>query len=176
MMSYRSLIIGAFILIICFGMYRSHKLLKQKERLERAVKNDYGPMQILGEVTYQGGFPLMPKPAHLNIGLTDSDLVLFDQRGGSGRIQYERFRKIDKFTIQKAKKHRYSLMAWGPLALVLNKTNFQHFIVVKYWDANNERNNLLIQVKTGDTRDKYFESIRRNFKPMNNRSESAVNE
>jgi len=174
-MSYRSIIIGVFLFTICFGIYRSSRLLKRKERLETAVKDAYGPMEVLDEVTYQGGFPPMPKPARLNIGLTDSELVLFDRQGKSGRIQYNRFRKIDKFTVQKTKKYKYGLMAWGPLALVLNKPNFQHFIVVKYWDVNNERNNLLIQVKTGEKKDKYFEAIQDCCRMLSPGKEAAVN-
>jgi len=174
-MSYQAMIIGAALLVFCFGIYRSNKLLKEKDKLEAGLKSMYESMDILGEVIYQGGFPEMPKPARLSIALTGSYLILFDKKGASGRIEYDRFRKIDKFTSSKPNTKRYSLMAWGPLAMLLNRPTYQHFIVVSYTDIDNEYNNMVFQIKTGEKMNEYFESIQRYFKPMNTRRRKAVN-
>lgn len=165
-MFYQVIIIGVVFLILCFGMYRSNKLLKQKKKLETGIKCVYESVDILGDVIYQGGYPPMPKPAHLKIGLTGSYMVLFDKKGASGRIEYDRLRKIDKFTVSKPNTKRYSLMAWGPLAIYFNQPTYQHFIVVSYVDIDNDYNNIVFQIPNEEIRNQYFESIQRYYKPM----------
>ena len=174
-MFYQVLIIGVVLLILCFGMYRSNKLLKKKEKPKKEIEKMYESVDILGDVIYQGGYPLMPKPAHLKVGFTDSSMVLFDKKGNSGQIEYSKFRKIDKFTVSPPKTRRYSLMAWGPLALYFNRPTFQHFIVVSYIDIDNDYNNIVFLIPNEEIRNQYFESIQRNYRRMKTSRAKAVN-
>lgn len=174
-MSYQVIIIGVVLLILGFSMYRSSKLLKEKEKIDKEINNMHGSMNILGDVIYQGGFPPMPKPAHLTIGLTGSYMVLIDKKGRSGRIEYDRFRKIDKFTTSPPNTKKYSLIAWGPLAMYFNRPTYQHFIVISYIDVDNDLNNLVFMIRDEENRNELFKSIQNCYKPMMSSKVKAVN-
>jgi hypothetical protein len=148
-------------------IYRGDKLIKAKGRLDKQIEDIYGAMtEIVDNVSYQGGFPAMPKPCRLNLGITESELVLFDKAGNSGRIEYGKMRKVDRFTTkhQRDRKHRLSLIAYGPIAMMVNKPTFRHFFTVEYIDSNEERNNLLVTVGTKEIAENLYKSVRAHIK------------
>ncbi|MDR1397091.1 MAG: hypothetical protein LBJ14_05110 [Desulfarculales bacterium] len=148
-MSYKVVIAGVIILLFAFIMYRGDRLLKAKRKLDRQMEDIYGPMDELFEnVIYQGGFPPMPKPARLSFGFTGSELVMYNKAGENGRIGYDSIKKLDIFTTQVERKRKFSLMAYGPLALLLNRPTLRHFFTIEYNDVNGKDNIMVAIVGT----------------------------
>jgi hypothetical protein len=168
-MSYITIIIGAVILLLfALVTYRGHKLLKAKEKLERQIEEIYGPMdEIVDHVIYQGGFPPMPKPARLSFGLTGSELILYDKTGKNGRIGYDKIKKLDIFTTLVERKRKFSLMAYGPLALLLNRPTYRHFFTMEYIDVNDQDNIMVAIVGTRVIAAKLYNTIEPHVKPVN---------
>jgi hypothetical protein len=134
-------------------------MFKAKKKMEERMTDIYGKMsEVFDDVAYQGGFPPMPKPARLNLGITESALVLYDNAGNSGLIEYEKIKKLDRFVTKQERKRKFSLMAYGPIALVLNRPTFRHFFTVDYVDVNNEKNNVLVVVKTKEIADNLYQA------------------
>jgi hypothetical protein len=166
-MYYKTTIICLLVLFFIFTLYRGDRLIKARKKLNEKMEDKYGPMtEIIEDVVYQGGFPPMPKPARLNLGLTESELVLFDKEGNNGSIEYGTIRKVDKFTTKKVQKRKFGVIAYGPLALLLNAPTFRHFFVAEYIDINGEENNLVLTVKTKETADKLHQSVKACVKRM----------
>jgi hypothetical protein len=154
-----------FILFFLYILFRGDKVVKEKDNLNKHVEDIYGSnIEIFDNVSYQGGFPPMPKPARLNLGITESELVLFDRAGNHGRIGYDKIKKQDKFTTSKKKKIKFGLMAYGPIAMLLNKPTLQHFYVVEYTDVNDENNNMVVMVKTREVAERLYTSVKPHIK------------
>ena len=96
----------------------------------------------------------MPKPARLSLGLTESELILFDKAGNNGRIEYGKIKKVDSFTTKRERKRKVGVIAYGPLSFVLNKPTFRHFFVAEYTDVNDEFNIVTVIVGNRETADK----------------------
>jgi hypothetical protein len=155
------MIICAVVLFFIFVMYRGDRLLKAKDKLDRRMEEIYGPMtEIVDNVNYQGGFPPMPKPVRLSLGITESELVLFDKLGNNGRVEYGKIKKTDRFTTKTERKRKFGLMAYGPLAMVLNKPTFRYFFTVEYIDIDNDDNILVFMVGTREIADNLYKTIK----------------
>jgi hypothetical protein len=160
-MDYRMIIAGVVVLALVFLFFRGDKTAKQKEALNQNIEDIYGPMsEVVEDVSYQGGFPPMPKPARLNIGITESELVLFDRMGNNGSIEYRKIKKVDSFTTKKERKRKFGIMAYGPLALVLNKPSMRYFFLAEYIDINEEDNIMLVMVRSKEIADGLYRSLK----------------
>jgi hypothetical protein len=164
-MEYRTWAICIFILFFVFVVYRGNRAVKAKDNLDKQMEDTYGPiLELADNVIYQGGFPPMPKPARLNLGVTESGLILFDKAGNHGRIGYDKIKKQEKFTTTKTRKVRFGLMAYGPLALVLNRPTVRHFYVVEYTDVDNDENNMVVMVKNKEVAERLYASVKPHIK------------
>jgi hypothetical protein len=160
-MNYKMVAIGVLVLGFLAILYRGDRNLKARNRAAEQVENSYGSLiEIFDNVVYQGGFPPMPKPARLNLGITESELILFDKAGNNGGIPYDSIRKLDRFTTKNVRKHKFGLMAYGPLALILNNPTFRHFLVVEYIDVNAEKNNMVVMLKTRELSEKLHDTLK----------------
>jgi hypothetical protein len=121
----------------------------------------YGPItEIVDNISYQGGFPPMPKPARLSFGITESELILFDKSGNNALIKYDNIKKVDRFTTKTERKRKFGLMAYGPLALVLNKPTFRYFFTIEYIDVNDEDNIVVTMVGTREIADNLYKTVK----------------
>jgi hypothetical protein len=146
-------------------VYRGDRLLKAKNKLDKQMEDLYGPMsEIIDNLSYQGGFPPMPKPSRLNLGLTESELVLFDKAGNNGRIDYGDIRKLDKFTTKHERERKLPLMAYGPIAMVFNKPTFRHYFTMEYVDVNKENNNIVFMVGTREIAEELYKTVKSRIK------------
>jgi hypothetical protein len=155
------MIIFAVVLFFVIVMYRGDRLIKAKSKLDKHMEEIYGPMtEIVDNLNYQGGFPPMPKPARMSLGITESELVLFDKFGNNGRVGYDKIKKTDRFTTKTERKRKFGIMAYGPIAMVLNKPTFRHFFTVEYIDIDNDNNILVFMVGTRETADNLCETVK----------------
>ncbi|MDR2295788.1 MAG: hypothetical protein LBD95_03225 [Clostridiales Family XIII bacterium] len=160
-MDFKIMIGCALVLFLIFTLYRGDRLLKVRNALHKRMEDIYGPMsEIVENVIYQGGFPPMPKPARLSLGLTGSELVLFDKEGNNGRIEYGKIKKVDSFTTKRERKRRFGVIAYGPLAFVLNKPAFRHFFVAEYTDVDDEDNIVMFLVGSKAIADRLQASVK----------------
>jgi hypothetical protein len=160
-MDHGIIIAGVVVLALVFLFFRGDKTAKQKNALNKQIEDIYGPMtEVVEDVSYQGGFPQMPKPARLNLGMTESELVLFDKAGNNGSIEYDKIKKVDSFTTRKERKRKFGIVAYGPLALVLNKPNMRYFFIAEYKDINEEDNIMMVTVRSKDIADGLYSSLR----------------
>ncbi|NPV27550.1 MAG: hypothetical protein HPY81_08960 [Firmicutes bacterium] len=138
----------AALLILGYFFFCGHRKLKEIKRVETMVKAENKNMEVFGSVTYHGGFPPMPKPSHLSVGLSDEYLVLYDRKGNYGRVYFDRFKNIEKFTTRtEADLKGKSVVFWGPLAPLVFRAKIRHFVVINYIDINDEENNILLETK-----------------------------
>jgi hypothetical protein len=159
-MSYKIVVLCVFVLLFLVVIYRGDRKVKARKKIDERMVEIYGEMsEVFDDVAYQGGFPPMPKPARLNLGVTESALVLYDHDGNNGLIEYEKIRKLDRFVTKHDRKRKFSLMAYGPLALVLNRPSFRHFFTMDYIDVNNERNNILVLVRNREIAENLYQSV-----------------
>ncbi|MDR1134898.1 MAG: hypothetical protein LBL49_01780 [Clostridiales Family XIII bacterium] len=164
-MDYRVIALGVLVLALLFLFFRGDRRIKERDALNKRMNDVYGTMaEVVDDVIYQGGFPPMPKPARMSLGITESELVLFDRAGNNGCIEYEKIKKVDKFTTRKERTRKFGIMAYGPLALVLNKPSFRHFFVVEYIDMNNEDNIMVSLVRNKEIADNLCKSVKPHIK------------
>jgi hypothetical protein len=159
------MVICAFAIFFLFVIYRGDRAFKAKKKMEEQMSDIYGEMsEVFDDVAYQGGFPPMPKPARLNLGITESALILYDKDGNSGLIEYEKIKKLDRFVTKYQRKRKFSLMAYGPIAMVLNRPTYRHFFTVDYIDVNNEKNNVLVVVRTKEIAENLYQATQSHVK------------
>lgn len=102
--------------------------------------------ELLGPISYHGGFPQMAKPSVLQLSLTEEGLILYDYKGWLGKVHYQDWRGIERFTIlAKADTTGKSTVILGPLVPYFYKDKLRYFIAIKYIDINNQENHLLIE-------------------------------
>jgi hypothetical protein len=156
--------ICVFVLFFVFVVWRGDRLLKEKNRLDEHMVEIYGEMELFEDVHYQGGFPPIPKPSRMTIGITESELVLYNKAGENGRIEYDRIKKADRFTTKHDRKYKFGMIAYGPIAILLNRPTFRNFFTMEYIDVDNERNNLLVIVKNKEMAENLLQAVRSRIK------------
>jgi len=169
-MKYWLVFIGITLLYTVFTFFRGSRRYKEAQRIEESVRIKI-PNSTIGKANYQGGFPLMPKLAKVTLGITnDKDsLVMYDQNGTAGKLEFERILKIDKFTTKKnAELKGRSVVLYGPLAPMIFRPKISHFCIVNYFDINDEENNLVFHSADKEEIDRIYTSISKSWKAYNN--------
>lgn len=158
-MSFWVVIAGIFILFLGVAYFRGDRKLKEIKKVESLVNEKLENVKA-GEVTYQGGFPPMPKPTQVTVGVSEDYMVLYDFKGTCGKVDFGQVKKIEKITTRKRPDTRgRSFVLWGPLVPLLLKVKIQHFIVINYIDVNQEENNVLFQSKDAAQINKVYEEL-----------------
>jgi hypothetical protein len=141
-------------------MYRGDRMIKAKKKVDNDIVDIYGEMSdVFDDVAYQGGFPPMPKPARLSLGVAANGLVLYDREGNNGLVGYDKINKVDRFVTQAQRKYKFGLMAYGPIALVLNRPMYRHFFTAEYIDVNNEKNIIMVLLKSREVAENLYQSV-----------------
>lgn len=155
------LAIITFIIIIL----RGDKKLREREKvIEELTQEENTNLEMLGSLPYHGGFPQIPRPQKLNIALTHDSLLLFSDKGDSGKVELINCKKVEKFTTRKNPNLKgKSIVLWGPFVGLFSKPKFRHFIVIKYKDIRNENNNLLLEAHNINELDKVYTKIYNKF-------------
>jgi hypothetical protein len=148
-----SLIVVAMILLILGVMYlRGSRILKERNEKLQIMGEQHGKeLDILGNVTYHGGFPRIPKPQKLTAALTDSDLVLLTGKGQVEVLPCSIWLKINKFSTQaKSDPKKRSIILWGPLQDMVSVNRKRHFIAVQYREQDDWDNHILLEIADPD--------------------------
>lgn len=145
----KTILIGAAVLIMLAVSYlRGLARLREVEHMDQHITEKYQIRELFGPVSYQGGFPQIPRPVPLKVGLAEGAMVLYTIKGETGRIPYQQIKKIEHFTTcTKANLKNKSVVLWGPIAPMIFKDKYRHFTLIKYIDINNDENNLLLELK-----------------------------
>jgi hypothetical protein len=164
-----SLIIAALILLVLGALcLRGTRILKERNEKFQALGEQHGKeIDILGNVTYHGGFPRIPKPQKLTAALTDSDLVLQAGKGQVEVLPFSSWLKIDKFTTKvKDDPKRKSIILWGPFQSLASSNRKRHFITVQYRDRDDQDNHILLEIADLDGLRTIFDAfvIRKNMR------------
>lgn len=152
----KAILIGIAVLVLLTISYlRGRSKLREVEQVDQYFTEKYQIGELLGPVSYQGGFPPIPRPTPLKVGLAAGSMVLYSLKGEGGTIPYQRIKKIDHFTTcTKANLKNKSVVFWGPFAPMIFKDKYRHFTLIKYIDFDNDENNLLLELKdSGSCRD-----------------------
>jgi len=149
----------AVLVVVGFSFYRGSRRLKKIEQFE-AMLNNESPNVKIGKAVYHGGFPPMPRPAHVSVGISEEYIVFYDENGVNGRINFNQFIKIDKFTTRKEPDLKgRSLILYGPLVPIIFTAKIKHFITINYVDVNNEENNIVFEIRGIASMQQMFERI-----------------
>ncbi|MDD4236962.1 MAG: hypothetical protein PHT62_00195 [Desulfotomaculaceae bacterium] len=149
----KAILIGVAVLVVLTISYlRGRSKLREVEQADQHFTEKFQIDELLGSVSYQGGFPQIPRPTPLKVGLADGSLVLYSLKGEAGAIPYQRIKKIDHFTTcTKANLKNKSVVFWGPFAPMIFKDKYRHFTRINYIDIDNDENNLLLELKDSGT-------------------------
>lgn len=144
-----AILIGAAILaLLTISYLKGRSKMREMELMDQHIAKKFQIEELLGPVSYQGGFPTIPRPAPLKVGLAGGSLVLYSLKGEAGTIPYQQIKKIEHFTTRtKANLKNKSVVFWGPFAPMIFKDKFRHFTLIKYIDIDNDENNLLFELK-----------------------------
>lgn len=153
--------LGVAILTVCgYSFLRGYRKLKELERIDEQVHQEHCLLEVLGWVSYHGGVPLLPRPTSLKLGIASDCLVLYDARGGSGRVDFASIKKVDSFaTLTKPNLKNKSVVMWGPLAPMLFRAKSRYFVVISYQDINGEDNNILLESQNAEQSTFLFEKV-----------------
>jgi len=152
---------GVGLLTFLMLFLRGNKLLVEREKLlEKLGKEDGTSVEHLAVVSYHGGYPPLPKPQKLNIAVSDQYMVLMNRNGEIGKINFNTWADIDKFTTRKNPDMKgKSIVLWGPMVGIFLRPKLRHFVVVNYTDVNDCDNNLLIELPNEEEMRKTFDRL-----------------
>jgi hypothetical protein len=159
-----SLIIATLILLVFGVMYlRGSRILKERNEKFQAIGEERGKeIDILGNVTYHGGFSRIPKPQKVRAAMTDSELVLQTGKGQIEVLPCSDWLKIDKFTTQaKGNPERRSIILWGPFQNMVSANRKRHFIAVQYREQDDPDNHILLEIANLDRLSTIFDAFSR---------------
>lgn len=146
--------------------YRGNKLLKSREeRLASVGSEDNEQVESLGYVSYHGGFPDIPKPQKLTIGIGESYLVLLTNKGEIGKSSFSSWRNVEQFSILvKHDPKQKSMVLYGPLNNIMFKDRKRHFITIKYEGPDGQENNLLLEYSSKEKLKEIFDKLNSRWK------------
>ncbi len=158
----------ALVLLATFSVlfYRGNKILKSREeRLASVGSEDNEQVESLGYISYHGGFPDIPKPQKLTIGIGKSYLVLLTNKGAVGKSAFSSWRNVEQFSILvKHDPKQKSMVLYGPLNNIMFKDRKRHFITIKYQDHDGHENNILLEYGNTDKLKEIFEKLNSRWK------------
>ncbi len=161
-------IIAGF-LVSGFLYRRGRRHLREVEKLRQRIMDEHRNVEFLGRMAYQGGFPEMPKLIYLNVAVTGENLLLFDDLGKSGAIAISRWTKVEKFAVcQKADLRTKSVAVFGPMISLFAKDRTRYFVLIKYLDHHNIRNNILLEANSPTLQDNAYGKINTAFNRFRN--------
>lgn len=104
--------------------------------------------ELIGRVVYHGGMPQLPKPSSLALGVLQEALLLWNCRGEKAVIDFERWLKCEKITMETRPNVRgMPVTLLGPLIFLFGRPKIRYFLVVNYLDCNDEENNILLECR-----------------------------
>ena len=158
-MNFWVIVAGIFLLFLVVAYFRGDQKFKNSQKADSLIIEQIDNIKA-GEVTYQGGFPSMPKPARVTVGVSDDYVVMYDIEGTWGKVDFAKVKNIEKFTTRKRPDTKgRSFVLWGPFVPFLLRAKTNHFIVINYIDVNHEENNVLFQSNKAAQINKVFEEI-----------------
>jgi uncharacterized protein YqkB len=139
-------VIAGLIAVGLLGYKQQKKAAATTAKVNQDILRQNPGAELLGPISYHGGFPPMAKPSVLQLGLTEDSLIIYDYKGWSGKVPCRDWRGIERFTVlAKADTTGKSTVILGPLVPYFYKDKLRYFIAIKYIDINNQENHLLIE-------------------------------
>ncbi len=154
-----SYIIAAIITVSVFLVWfyirgaRKWNALAQAE--QEIVSSDRDAVIVKG-IAYHGGFPAIPKPTRLTLGLCREGVTLSSIDGRQGNIPFADFHKIDKFSTLRKQGKRQSMFFWAPVALLFVREKTRHFVTIKYTDVDRDINHVVLETKDETELDRLY--------------------
>lgn len=160
--------IFALVLLATFSVffYRGNKILKlREEQLEKFGSEDNEKVESLATMSYHGGFPEIPKPQKLTVGLGENYLVFLTSKGDFGKSSLSSWTNVEQFSILvKADSKQKSMVLYGPLNNIMFKDRQRHFITIKYQDRDGQENNILLEYGNAEKLKEIFEKLKSRWK------------
>lgn len=135
------------IVAVLSGLYHIGKRKQiQRKRIDDKMLAGVDNGELIGQIIYHGGMPQMPKPSSLAMGVLPDALLLWNYRGEKSIINFARWLQCEKLTMELRPNARGLLVTLlGPLIFLFTRNKARHFIVIKYFDCNDEENNILFE-------------------------------
>lgn len=150
----------ALIAVGLLGYKQQKKAAAATEKIDREILNRNPGVDLMGQISYHGGFPQMAKPSVLQLGLTKDGLIIYDYKGWSGKVYYRDWHGVERFTVlAKANTAGKSTVVLGPLVPLFFQDKLRYFIVIQYTDINEQENHLLFELSSETMQKKIFEKL-----------------
>ncbi|MBP2656182.1 MAG: hypothetical protein H6Q73_3751 [Firmicutes bacterium] len=121
--------------------------------------------ELLGPMTYHGGFPPMPKPSVLQMGVNHDNLILYNYQGWSDKVNVRDWCSVEKFTVQKKADYVVgSVTLLGPLVPLFFRDTFKYFITIKYIDIDREENHLVLETGNSKLQEQVYTKLFRHYR------------
>ena len=142
------------------GYKQQKKAAAATEKIDREILNRNPGTDLMGQISYHGGFPQMAKPSVLQLGLTKDGLIIYDYKGWSGKVYCRDWHGVERFTVlAKANTAGKSTVVLGPLVPLFFQDKLRHFIAIQYTDINGQENHLLFELDNETMQKKIFEKL-----------------
>jgi len=153
-------IIMAAVFLVWFYI-RGDRKWKALGQVEREIVSVDHAAAIVKGIAYHGGFPAIPKPTRLTLGLCPEGIILSSGDGRKGNIPFTEFQKIDKFSTLRKQGKRRSMFFWAPIALLFVRERTRHFVTIKYTDVDRDINHVVLETKDKTELDDLYRFIDR---------------
>ena len=155
--------------LFALAVIRGDMIMRRRRKLQNLVLDSVTNGELLGQVIYQGGYPPMPKPALLALGICDEGLLLVNHKGEKGVVDFSTFKKMEKFTLKREKQRGpkgAAVVQYGGVSLPAVKTTYLYMFNINYTDIDGDENNIVFQVKKKEDRDRYYDILYERFKKI----------
>jgi len=157
-------VITILVVVAVSYLYNSgHEKLKKREisirRIEWSIRQQHENVIFLGRVSYHGGFPPIPRPITIMLGMVEDGVVFYDENGRYEKTSCKDWVGLDKFCIQNKSHIGCKRETMRPLAGVFIKNELRYFIVIKYFDVDKQKNNILFEVNNRESQQFIYDKI-----------------
>ena len=139
--------------------FRGSVKLKAIARVDERITKENDNALIMKRLIYHGGFPPIPKPTRLNLGLSKDAIILYSDDGNDGKVFFEDFKKIEKFSTLRKREKQRSMFFWAPIALMFVKEKTQHFVAIKYTDGDRDINHIVLEARDYDELNRLYQFV-----------------
>lgn len=167
---------GLGILVIFFGLYQIGRKKQAKvARMNDQVLASVNESKMISRIVYHGGLPEMPKPSPMYAGISPLELLLWNDRVKMIQVSFLRWLNCEKITTEVRPDTRGLLVTTlGPLIHLFSRSKLRFFIVIKYVDCNDEKNNILLECQSQSEQNQLYETLHDKWNNCSRRSTSKL--
>lgn len=162
-MEVTAIIMLAVMTIIVYFYKSGQKRVKMMETTilatERSISRQHQNPFFLGRVSYHGGFPPIPKPAVLRLAVVEDGAIFYDETGRCEKSHFRTWFGIDKFCTRSKSNPGIKSVFAGPFAGMFRQDRLRYFIVIKYFDVDGQKNNILLEADSREAQQLAYERV-----------------